>query len=192
MQERIRRCGPRRANGRGQGARGSAGVGRAQATARGRQQSQATAHGGVGARRQYQGTAPGLDGGEWQRTGGTGARCGWRERCTDVWKAWSKRVSGTRTKRRWGKARSVAARICWMRATPSEQWRAGRVRAQQVRDPGGGEQPGVSSDARSGPGARVRQQACAAAAQEWFVGDAERVAQACAWWHVGVGGMGRC
>jgi hypothetical protein len=44
--------------------------------------------------------------------------------------------------------------------------RAGRVRAQQVRDPGGGEQLGVSS------GARVRQQACVAAAQEQFAGSA--------------------
>jgi hypothetical protein len=89
---------------------GSAGVGRAQAIARGRQQSQATAHGGVGAWRQNQGTAPGLDGGEWQKAGGAGARCGWRERCAGVWEAWSKRVSGTRTKRRWGEARGVAAR----------------------------------------------------------------------------------
>jgi hypothetical protein len=79
-----------------------------------------------------------------------------------------------------------------MRAAPSKQGHAGRVRAQQVRDPGGGKQPGVSSDARSGPGARVRQQACATAAQERFVGGAERVAQACAWWRVGVGGMSRC
>jgi hypothetical protein len=79
-----------------------------------------------------------------------------------------------------------------MQAAPSEQWHAGRVRAQKVRDPGGGEQPGVSSDARSGPGARVRQQAFATAAQERFVGGAERVAQACAWWRVGVGDVGRC
>jgi hypothetical protein len=79
-----------------------------------------------------------------------------------------------------------------MRAAPSKQWRAGRVRTQQVRDPGGGEQPGVSSDARSGPGARVRQQACATAAQERFVGGAERVAQACVWWRVEVGGVCRC
>jgi hypothetical protein len=50
--------------------------------------------------------------------------------------------------------------------------RAGRVRAQQVRDSGGGEQPGVSSGARSDPGVRVRQQACAAAAQERSAGGA--------------------
>jgi hypothetical protein len=37
-------------------------------------------------------------------------------------------------------------------------------------DSGGGEQPGASSGTRSGPGARVRQQACAAAAQERLAG----------------------
>jgi hypothetical protein len=31
-------------------------------------------------------------------------------RCAGVWEAWSKRVGGTRTKRRWGEARGVAAR----------------------------------------------------------------------------------
>jgi hypothetical protein len=50
--------------------------------------------------------------------------------------------------------------------------RTGRVRAQQVQDPGGGEQLGVSSGARSDQGARVRQQACVAAAQERFAGGA--------------------
>jgi hypothetical protein len=40
----------------------------------------------------------------------------------------------------------------------SRQRCAGRARARQVRDPGGSEQPGASSGARSGPGARVEQQ----------------------------------
>jgi hypothetical protein len=40
----------------------------------------------------------------------------------------------------------------------SRQWRAGRARARQVRNPGGSEQPGASSGARSGPGERVEQQ----------------------------------
>jgi hypothetical protein len=50
--------------------------------------------------------------------------------------------------------------------------RAGRVRAQQVRDPGGGEQLGVNSGARSDLGVWARQQACVAAAQERFAGGA--------------------
>jgi hypothetical protein len=48
--------------------------------------------------------------GERQGTGGAGARCGWRERCAGVREVWSKRVSGTRARRRWSEARGVAAR----------------------------------------------------------------------------------
>jgi hypothetical protein len=44
------------------------------------------------------------------RAGGVGARCGWRERCAGVREAWSKCVSGTRSRRRWSEARGVAAR----------------------------------------------------------------------------------
>jgi hypothetical protein len=103
-------------------------------------------------------------------------------------------VSGTRTKRRWGKARGVAAReqkrtgvaACGCGTDALDASGPERAMACRTRASAAGARPG-----RSGPGTRVRQQACAAAAQERFLGGAERMAQACAWWRVGVGGVCR-
>jgi hypothetical protein len=100
-------------------------------------------------------------------TGGGPRRAGW---LTDAWAQradWRAQAGSSSTKR-------LVLVACAARAQGGASRRcAGRVRAQQVRDPGGGEQPGVSSGTRGGPGARVRLQACAAAAQEWLAGDAE-------------------
>jgi hypothetical protein len=67
---------------------------------------------------------------------------------------------------------AALARPTRAQARASPRQGGARARRAWVRYPSGGEQPGASSGARSGPGARVRQQVCATAAQERPAGGA--------------------